>query len=207
MNKPSWTKKQANLTGHGEGYNSGACARVAPHRCPHAASAPVRDPPDPPARALLKTRAHVAPSPRYASAGTVLIKAKLIRGLNGLGCTIDADGLITAIDPNGLVASQGQLAVGDRIVELNKMPVSFGSVLDLLSKGSAWDVGVERDPNLHVGPEDYSIGMEKEQFRKLEALCTATPAAAAMSTQLPLPPQPQPYEREPLGLRATSASL
>ena len=70
-----------------------------------------------------------------ARAAKIFIKAKLVKGLHGIGCTISEQGVITAIEPNGVVATRGELALGDKIVEVNKMPVQFGSIHETLSKG------------------------------------------------------------------------
>jgi hypothetical protein len=37
------------------------------------------------------------------------------------------------------------------------MPVQFGSLHDILSRGSGWDIAVERNANVRVGPADYSL--------------------------------------------------
>lgn len=110
------------------------------------------------------------------ASGKIYVKAKLVKGLHGLGCTINEQNVIVAIDPSGVVASQGVLMVGDKITEVNRMPVQFGSLQSIFAKGSAWDVGVERSAGVHHGPADYSLQLEQQQHQKLNGLQTAAGA-------------------------------
>jgi hypothetical protein len=115
---PSKVKKAAALEAHASGGTSilGGCTR-APRRAKKRRPAPPAGPDGYP-----KTLTHAPPvrPRRRARAAKIYIKSKLVKGLGGIGCTISEQGIITQIDPNGTVASKGELAVGDQIVEVNR---------------------------------------------------------------------------------------
>ncbi|KAJ1621663.1 hypothetical protein T492DRAFT_886602, partial [Pavlovales sp. CCMP2436] len=67
-----------------------------------------------------RLEAHASGGTSILGGSKIYIKSKLVKGLSGIGCTISEQGVITEIDPNGTVASKGELAVGDQIVEINR---------------------------------------------------------------------------------------